>query len=259
VFVFILSISRLLRDDQVGKNLLSQTIASQLTTHGRRMGITQDLRFVLIVDEAHHISPNLRNYLSVLERYALELRKYGMGLVVIATRPTLINEAKNPNPVKFRAIAPPDLLLNPPRAVPPTRNISEPRAKPIPTTEQTVTAPIPIVTKDDSAWAIYQTLPSWARDAASRATERHGAIPARALEDSGLSRSQIKSMVHGTSRLFTEDGRFLRLTTRIQDRHHLPTDDWLTANLDTWTPSSDPSVRIAVLGDGTSSLAIHKL
>ena len=74
------------------KNLLSQTMASQISSHGRKMGIAQELRFVLVVDEAHHISPNLRNYLSVLERYALELRKYGMGLVVIATRPSLISE-----------------------------------------------------------------------------------------------------------------------------------------------------------------------
>jgi len=79
-------------DTDEAKNLLSQTVASQVSGHGRRMGITQELRFVLVVDEAHHISPNQRNYLSVLERYALELRKYGMGLVVIATRPTLISE-----------------------------------------------------------------------------------------------------------------------------------------------------------------------
>jgi DNA helicase HerA-like ATPase len=254
-----------LETDQA-KNLLSQTITSQLSTHGRRKGITQELRFVLIVDEAHHISPNLRNYLSVLERYALELRKYGMGLVVIAPRPTLIsenilancntvichqltgskdidlalnymvnkleaerflsefrllevgeglaqlNDSKNPNPVKFRALVPPDLLLNPPRAVPSTRNISEPSAEPIRTAEPTITDLMPIVGKDDSAWAIYQILPPWARDAASRASERHGAILARALEESGLSRGQIKSMVHGVSRLFIEDGRFLRLT-----------------------------------------------
>lgn len=79
-------------DTDEAKNLLSQTVASQVSAHGRRMGITQELRFVLVVDEAHHTSPNQRNYLSVLERYALELRKYGMGLVVIATRPTLISE-----------------------------------------------------------------------------------------------------------------------------------------------------------------------
>jgi DNA helicase HerA-like ATPase len=79
-------------DTDEARNLLSQTVASQVSGHGRRMGIAQGLRFVLVVDEAHHISPNLRNYLSVLERYALELRKYGMGLVVIATRPTLISE-----------------------------------------------------------------------------------------------------------------------------------------------------------------------
>ena len=79
-------------DTDEAKNLLCQTIASQVSSYGRRMGISQGLRFVLVVDEAHHISPNQRNYLSVLERYALELRKYGMGLVVIATRPTLISE-----------------------------------------------------------------------------------------------------------------------------------------------------------------------
>jgi DNA helicase HerA-like ATPase len=79
-------------DTDEAKNLLCQTVASQVSSYGRRMGITRGLRFVLIVDEAHHISPNQRNYLSVLERYALELRKYGMGLVVIATRPTLISE-----------------------------------------------------------------------------------------------------------------------------------------------------------------------
>ena len=79
-------------DTDEAKNLLCQTVASQVSGHGRRMGISQGLRFVMVVDEAHHISPNQRNYLSVLERYALELRKYGMGLVVIATRPTLISE-----------------------------------------------------------------------------------------------------------------------------------------------------------------------
>jgi len=79
-------------DTDEAKNLLCQTVASQVSGQGRRMGITKELRFVLVVDEAHHISPNQRNYLSVLERYALELRKYGMGLVVIATRPTLISE-----------------------------------------------------------------------------------------------------------------------------------------------------------------------
>jgi hypothetical protein len=79
-------------DTDEAKNLLCQTVASQVSGYGRRMGISPGLRFVMVVDEAHHISPNKRNYLSVLERYALELRKYGMGLVVIATRPTLISE-----------------------------------------------------------------------------------------------------------------------------------------------------------------------
>jgi DNA helicase HerA-like ATPase len=254
-----------LETDQA-KNLLSQTIASQLSTHGRRMGITQDLRFVLIVDEAHHISPNLRNYLSVLERYALELRKYGMGLVVIATRPTLIsenilancntvichqltgskdidlalnymvsklevdrflsefrllevgeglaqlNDAKNPNPVKFRAVVSSDLLLQPPVAtlLRQTRSSSlgQEQARELPLTRDGV----PSVPRDDSAWAIYETLPSWARQAASSASLKGGMTSTTALEQNGLSKSQVKRMVHGTSRLFMENGRFLKLT-----------------------------------------------
>jgi hypothetical protein len=253
-----------LETDQA-KNLLSQTIASQLSTHGRRMGITRDLRFVLIVDEAHNISPNLRNYLSVLERYALELRKYGMGLVFIATRPTLIsenilancntvichqltgskdidlalnymvnrleaerflsefrllevgeglaqfNDAKNPNPVKFRAVISSDLLLQPPVATPlrQTRSSSlgEEQAR-----ESPPAGGVPPVPSDDSAWATYQTLPSWARHAASSASLKGGMTSTTALEQSGLSKSQVKNMVHGTSRLFMENGRFMKLT-----------------------------------------------
>ncbi len=74
------------------KNLLSQVLIKEVFDYGRKLGPVGDLRFVLIVDEAHHLAPNLRDYYSVLERYAIELRKYGMGLVVIASRPTLVSE-----------------------------------------------------------------------------------------------------------------------------------------------------------------------
>jgi len=73
------------------KNLLSQVLIKEVFDYGRKLGPVANLRFVLLVDEAHHLAPNLRDY-SVLERYAIELRKYGMGLLVIATRPTLISE-----------------------------------------------------------------------------------------------------------------------------------------------------------------------
>src|SRR5712691_12526808 len=74
------------------KNLLSQVLIKEVFEYGRKLGPVGNLRFVLLVDEAHHLAPNLRDYYSVLERYAIELRKYGMGLLVIATRPTLISE-----------------------------------------------------------------------------------------------------------------------------------------------------------------------
>src|SRR5712692_2309568 len=73
------------------KNLLSQVLIKEVFDYGRKLAPVANLRFVLLVDEAHHLAPNLRDY-SVLERYAIELRKYGMGLLVIATRPTLISE-----------------------------------------------------------------------------------------------------------------------------------------------------------------------
>jgi hypothetical protein len=252
-------------DTDQAKNLLSQTVTSQVSSHGRRMGIIQDLRFVLIVDEAHHISPNLKNYLSVLERYALELRKYGMGLVVIATRPTLIsenilancntvichqltgskdidlalnhmvnrleadrflsefrllevgeglaqlNDSKNLNPIKFRAVISPDLLFHRPSPMPLSRE-TQSNNNVAPQIAIVSSDSVTPVTKDDSAWRIYEFLPLWARDAARRAYMKGGILLVKTPGPFRLSKSQIKSMVHGTYRLFTENGRTLRLT-----------------------------------------------
>jgi hypothetical protein len=75
-----------------GRNLLSQVVCRLVMDRGRDMGRTDALRLVLVVDEAHHIAPNQYGYQGVLERYAIELRKYGMGLLVMATRPTQVSE-----------------------------------------------------------------------------------------------------------------------------------------------------------------------
>src|SRR5712691_4287691 len=83
---------RSLRQAVTVSELLSQLLIKEVFDYGRKLGPLGDLRFALLVDEAHHLAPNLRDYYSVLERYAIELRKYGMGLVVIATRPTLVSE-----------------------------------------------------------------------------------------------------------------------------------------------------------------------
>jgi hypothetical protein len=60
--------------------------------HGKKLGETKHLRLLLIVDEAQHIAPSRRDYEGILEKYANEFRKFGMGLLVIATRPTQVSE-----------------------------------------------------------------------------------------------------------------------------------------------------------------------
>ena len=247
-------------DTDEAKNLLSQTVASQVSDHGRRMGITQELRFVLVVDEAHHILPNQRNYLSVLERYALELRKYGMGLVVIATRPTLISEnilancntvichqltgskdidlalnymvnrleedrflsefrlldvgdalvqlndsRMGTNPVKFHVSIPHELILSPspPRA--PEDHLSPPKP-------QSSEPSLPLPSREDSAWWIYERLPPWARGAVRVASLSGGVISLERLEASNLSKRMIKEMVHGPHGIFSFEGAQLKLT-----------------------------------------------
>ena len=245
-------------DTDEAKNLLGQTIASQVSGYGRRLGITHELRFVLVVDEAHHISPNQRNYLSVLERYALELRKYGMGLVVIATRPTLINEnilancntvichqltgskdidlalnymvtrleedrflsevrlldvgeamaqlndSRTANPIKFRAVAPPEVLHPDTEPSPPPSD-----AGPQPTPSAYTPFRVP---DGDPAWSVFQALPAWARETVGIASENDGKVLIEAAEERGISKDQVKSMLQGPYRLLVEDGSAMRLT-----------------------------------------------
>jgi hypothetical protein len=61
---------------------------------------------------------------------------------------------------------------------------------------------------------IYEALPSRARQAATSAGLKGGTTPI-ATQQSGLSNSQVKSMVHRTSRLFMENGRFLLKLTQL--------------------------------------------
>ena len=74
------------------RNMMSQVLCELLISYGKKLGRTGGLRFVLLVDEAQHIAPSRWDYDGILENYAGELRKYGMGLVVIATRPTQVSE-----------------------------------------------------------------------------------------------------------------------------------------------------------------------
>ena len=87
----------ILRGDEA-KTLLSQLFCKKIYDQVRREAHHVDeTRLVLIVDEAQHLAPQLTNLettatLGILERYALELRKYGIGIVTIASRPALLSK-----------------------------------------------------------------------------------------------------------------------------------------------------------------------
>jgi Helicase HerA, central domain len=85
----ILDLSRL-RDDRA-KNLLSQVVLKHLNVAVRSRGQTAELRVVVVIDEAQHLAPNERGYISVPESFAIELRKYGLSLVACASRPSLVS------------------------------------------------------------------------------------------------------------------------------------------------------------------------
>jgi DNA helicase HerA-like ATPase len=75
------------------KNLVSQMLAKQLFREARRLGRTDGLRQLLVVDEAHNVAPRNPDYQSVLDQIAIENRKYGQGLLVATTSPSQLSEA----------------------------------------------------------------------------------------------------------------------------------------------------------------------
>ena len=83
-------------EEDGGKNLLSQMVLKRLYQTMRSGDPTEGVRLVLILDEAQHLAP-YGDYISVPERCAIELRKYGFSLVTIATRPSLISPNIQPN------------------------------------------------------------------------------------------------------------------------------------------------------------------
>ena len=49
------------------------------------------VRLGLVLDEAQQLAPNEHGYISIPEKCAIELRKYGFCLALCATRPSLIS------------------------------------------------------------------------------------------------------------------------------------------------------------------------
>jgi len=73
------------------KDLLSQVIIKRLYRMAKERGLSDDLRQLLIVDEAHHIAPERRDYTSFLDPIMMENRKYGQGVLVATTSPAQIS------------------------------------------------------------------------------------------------------------------------------------------------------------------------
>ena len=71
--VWIVDLS-VLRYDQA-KNLLSQLIVKRLFHGVRSLGITDQLRPLVIVDGAHNIAPDMPRYVSIPDKIAMENRK----------------------------------------------------------------------------------------------------------------------------------------------------------------------------------------
>jgi uncharacterized protein len=79
--------------DDSGRNLLSQVVLKQVYEETRKRGKSSGdaISLAFLIDEAHHICPNRRDYISIPERCAIELRKYGFSLITCATRPILVS------------------------------------------------------------------------------------------------------------------------------------------------------------------------
>ena len=79
--------------DDRAKNLVSQIVSKRVYDYVRGLGCSDGVRLVYVVDEAAHLAPQLSGFqgtvgLSILDRMAVEMRKYGLSLVTVATRPT---------------------------------------------------------------------------------------------------------------------------------------------------------------------------
>jgi DNA helicase HerA-like ATPase len=94
-FISIIDLS-VFSDDRP-KNLFSQLFSRRFGRYVRRLGEASKLKLVYLIDEAQHIAPqrigsDLSSRTGIVERFAIELRKYGVGLVTIATRPSMISK-----------------------------------------------------------------------------------------------------------------------------------------------------------------------
>lgn len=78
--------------DDRSKNMLSQIIMKEVYEETKKRGMHDSVRLVMILDEAQNLAPVEKGYISMPEKFAMELRKYGFALVTCASRPSLISQ-----------------------------------------------------------------------------------------------------------------------------------------------------------------------
>jgi DNA helicase HerA-like ATPase len=88
--VWVVDLSVLRYDE--AKNIVSQLILKRLFHGVRRFGTTDQLRQLVIVDEAHNIAPDKPFYVSIPDKIAMENRKYGQGILVATTSPAQLSK-----------------------------------------------------------------------------------------------------------------------------------------------------------------------
>lgn len=77
-------------EHEAPKNLFSLILISMLMLKMKRLGFSDRIRLALIIDEAHNIANKSMRY-SLIEKIAMELRKYGLSLVVSSPNPSEMN------------------------------------------------------------------------------------------------------------------------------------------------------------------------
>ncbi len=77
-------------EHEAPKNLFSMILITLLMLKLKKRGFTDGLRIVLMIDEAHNIANKNVKY-GLVEKLAMEMRKYGLGLVISSPNPSEIS------------------------------------------------------------------------------------------------------------------------------------------------------------------------
>lgn len=74
------------------KDLVSQVIIKRLYRVAKEKGMSDELRQLLVIDEAHHVAPEKLGYRNFIDLIVMENRKYGQGVLVATTSPAQLSK-----------------------------------------------------------------------------------------------------------------------------------------------------------------------